>query len=149
MLPKEYGDRLDGDNTLVEMYLLSTFANGHGSDDVYQEMTLLCAMIMKDIDLFWPRFMEYAQRHSQKPGFHMPRYFQEAAYLYGHLENKVDISTMPFDDSVKQTYERFMQFNSQPNIVGLSEQDKAIAFRPQFGDTFYYFYFLVRNQKTN
>ncbi len=139
-----YPDRLDGDNTLVEMYLLQTFANGNGDDLLFQEMTLICALIMKDIDLFWPRFMRYATLNPKK---NMPRYYQEAAYLYGHLENKVDISRMPFEQSVRDTYDRFMQFNAQCGMM--TEEQKAVAFRPQFGDTFYYFYFLVRNQKTN
>ena len=139
-----YPDRLDGDNTLVEMYLLQTFANGNGDDLLFQEMTLISALYMKDINLFWPRFMRYATLH---PKDNMPRYYQEAAYLYGHLENKVDISHMPFSKSVRDTYERFMQFNAQ--CGPMTEEQKAVAFRPQFGDTFYYFYFLVRNQKTN
>ena len=145
----QVGDRLDGDNTLIELYLLQTFANGNGVDPYYQEMTLISAMLMKDIDLFWPRFMGYATMHKDEKDFHMPRHYQEAAYLYGHLENKVDISQMPFDPSVKQTYERFMAFNSQPHIAPLSEEKKAEVFKPQFGHTFYYFYFLRRNQKTN
>ena len=139
-----YPDRLDGDNTLVEMYLLQTFAHGNGDDPLFQEMTLICALIMKDIDIFWPRFMKFATMH---PEIHMPRHYQEAAYLYGHLENKVNISHMPFDQSVIDTYERFMRFNEQ--CGPMSEEQKAIAFYPQFGNTFYYFYFLVRNQKTN
>ena len=145
----QVGDRLDGDNTLIELYLLQTFANGNGVDPYYQEMTLISAMLMKDIDLFWPRFMGYATMHKDEKDFHMPRHYQEAAYLYGQLENKVDISQMPFDPSVKQTYERFMAFNSQPHIAPLSEEKKAEVFKPQFGHTFYYFYFLRRNQKTN
>ena len=139
-----YPDRLDGDNTLVEMYLLQTFAKGNGDDPLFQEMTLICALIMKDIDLFWPRFMKFA---TMNPERHMPRHYQEAAYLYGHLENKVDISRMPFDPEVRDTYERFMRFNKQ--CGPMSEEQKAVAFYPQFGGTFYYFYFLVRNQKTN
>ena len=139
-----YPDRLDGDNTLVEMYLLQTFAKGNGDDPLFQEMTLICALLMKDIDLFWPRFMKFASMH---PDLHMPLHYQEAAYLYGHLENKVDISRMPFDQKVRDTYERFMKFNEQ--CGPMNEEQKAIAFYPQFGNTFYYFYFLVRNQKTN
>ncbi len=139
-----YPDRLDGDNTLVEMYLLQTFAKGNGDDPLFQEMTLLCALIMKDIDLFWPRFMKYATMH---PDIHMPLHYQEAAYLYGHLENKVDISRMPFDQVVRDTYDRFMKFNEQ--CGPMTEAQKTVAFYPQFGNTFYYFYFLVRNQKTN
>jgi len=48
---------------------------------------------------------------------------------------------------VKETYQQFMDFNTQ--CGSMTEDQKKIAFRPQFGDTFYYFYFLVRNQKTN
>ena len=139
-----YPDRLDGDNTLVEMYLLQTFAKGNGDDPLFQEMTLICSLIMKDIDLFWPRFMKFA---TMNPEIHMPRHYQEAAYLYGHLENKVDISRMPFDQDVRDSYERFMKFNEQ--CGPMTEEQKAVAFYPQFGGTFYYFYFLVRNQKTN
>ena len=139
-----YPNRLDGDNTLVEMYLMQTFAHGNGDDPLFQEMTLISAMQMKDIDLFWPRFMRFATMH---PSIHMPRHYQEAAYLYGHLEDKVNISRMPFDPEVKNSYERFMEFNKQ--CGPMSEEQKAIAFYPQFGNTFYYFYFLVRNQKTN
>lgn len=139
-----YPNRLDGDNTLVEMYLMQTFAHGNGEDPLFQEMTLISAMQMKDIDLFWPRFMKFATMH---PTIHMPRHYQEAAYLYGHLENKVDISHMPFDPEVRNTYDRFMKFNEQ--CGRMSEEQKAIAFYPQFSNTFYYFYFLMRNQKTN
>ena len=139
-----YPDRLDGDNSLVEMYLIQTFGKGNGDDPLFQEMTLIGSLYMKDIDLFWPRFMKYA---STNPDVHMPRHYQEAAYLYGHLENKVDISHMPFDQEVRDSYERFMKFNEQ--CGPMTEEQKAVAFYPQFGNTFYYFYFLVRNQKTN
>lgn len=174
-----FTDRLDGDNTLIELYLLNSFANGHGADAEYQEMTLICAMLVKDIDLFWPRFFEYAQFHQKEPNFHMPKHYQEAAYLYSKLENKVDVSGLPFDEDVKENYEKFMAFNSQvnygvkqqvemryqPMITNARTQEEkdrlaaemdsthtaelAKLFRPQFGDTFYYFYFLMRNQKTN
>ena len=139
-------DRLDGDKTLVEMYLLQTFSHGMGADKNYAELTLMCALIMQDIDLFWPRFFRYAQ---MLDGERMPTHYQEAAYLYGQLEpGKVDISGMPFDESVKRSYYDFCQFNQQlgPNM---SEAEKAVRFRPAFGNTFYYFYFLVRNVKTN
>lgn len=139
-------NHLDGDNTMVEMYLLQTFSHAMGADKNYAELTLMCAMIMKDIDLFWPRFFRFAEINGDKP---MPRYYQEAAYLYGNLEpHKVDISKMPFDDSVKDRYMQFLQFNQQCG-PSMTEEAKARVFKPQFGDTFYYFYFLVRNVKTN
>lgn len=158
---KEFGDRLDGDNTLVELYMLRTFANGHGVDPVYQEQTLIASLIMKDIDLFWPRFHEYVQMHGKEPNFHMPRHYQEAAYLYSMLEpnrpsimwpgytNAQAMQAFPFDENVKKSYADFMNFNSRPDIAPLSEQQKRIAFQPYYGNTFYFFYFLVRGQKTN
>ncbi len=159
VLMNEFPDRLDGDNTLVEMYLLKTFSSGFGADPYYQEMTLISALIMKDIELFWPRFHRYINMHQKEEGFRVPTHYQEAAYLYSMLEpqrpsdlwpgltNAEALPRLPFDASVKQTYQQFMDFNTQ--CGSMTEDQKKIAFRPQFGDTFYYFYFLIRNQKTN
>ena len=154
-----FPDRLDGDNTLVEMYLLKTFSSGFGADPGYQEMTLLSSLIMKDIDLFWPRFHQYVNMHQHEEGFRVPLHYQEAAYLYSMLEpqrqselwpgltNAEAAERIPFDDRVRQSYKQFMDFNTQ--CGPMTEEQKKSAFLPQFGDTFYYFYFLRRNQKTN
>jgi hypothetical protein len=75
----------------------------------------------------------------------MPTHFQEAAYLYGHLEKGVDISVMPFDDQVKRDYDGFMALAQQ--CAGMSEEQMRPVFYPHFGHTFYYEYYLVRNQK--
>jgi|GEM_PF-189266 len=154
-----FPDRLDGDMTLVEMYLLKTFSSGHGADKYYQEMTLMCALIMKDINLFWPRFKQYVNMHQSDPGFRVPTHYQEAAYLYSVLEpqresimwpgmtNEQAAQRIPFDENIKKRYSDFINFNTQ--CGSMTEEQKKRAFFPQFGDTFYYFYFLVRNQKTN
>ena len=141
LLPPE--DQLNSDMNVIEMYLLRTFANAMSDDPLYQEQTLIAALQMKDIGLFWPRFFQYATLHN---GEHMPRHYQEAAYLYGHLEHQVDISRMPFDQEVKDSYQRFMEFTQQ--CAGMTEAQMAEAFRPQFGGTFYYFYFLVNGLHT-
>lgn len=155
----QFPDRLDGDNTLVEMYLLKTFSGGFGADPYYQEMTLICSLIMKDIELFWPRFHQYLNMHQQEPGFRVPTHYQEAAYLYSMLEpqrpsqlwpgltNAEALQRLPFDQSVKESYKNFMDFNTQ--CGSMTDEQKKVAFRPQYGNTFYYFYFLMRNQKTN
>ena len=140
-----YPDRLDGDSGLIELYLINTFAHGGGLDPVFQEASLVFALQLKDIPTFWPHFEQFARLH---PDIHMPIIYQQAAYLYGTLEpQRVDISHMPFDESVPATYKRFMEFNNQ--CGNMTEEQKAEAFRPMFGDTFFYYYFLVRNQKTN
>ncbi len=155
----QFPDRLDGDMTLVELYLLKTFSSGTGADRYYQEMTLICSLIMKDINLFWPRFLQYVNMHQKEEGFRVPTHYQEAAYLYCMLEpqresvmwpgltNAQAAERIPFDVQVKQRYTDFMNFNTQ--CGSMTEEQKKHAFFPRFGDTFYYFYFLVRNQKTN
>ena len=76
----------------------------------------------------------------------MPRHYQEAAYLYGNLEHKVDISHMPFDKEVVQSYRDFMAFAQE--CQNMSEDQMKEVFYPRFGNTFFYNYFLVRNQKS-
>ena len=137
-----YEDMLASDNTLVEKFLMTHFVNHHSDDPLYQEQTVYAALWMKDIQIFWPRFFEYARRH---PDGHMPRHFQEAAYLYGHLENEVDISRMPFDEQVRRDYEEFMAMAQR--FSGMSEEQMRPLMYPRFGKTFYYEYYLVRNQK--
>lgn len=136
-------NKLASDQSVIELFLLRQFAYNDSDDPIFQEQALIAALQMKEIDLFWDRFAHYA---ALNPHIEMPIHYQEAAYLYGHLENKVDISHMPFDQEVKDTYERFMAFSQQ--CAGMTEEEMAVAFYPQFGHTFYYFYFLVRGLHT-
>ncbi|MCR4919890.1 MAG: DUF6057 family protein [Prevotella sp.] len=140
MLPPD--DRLSSDEALVERFLMYQFVLVKGDDPLYREQSLLAAMWTKDIATFWGCFFPYAQQHI---GQRMPIHYQEAAYLYGQLENKVDISGMPFDDGVRQTYAAFMATARQ--YAGSSEERLRQIMYPQFGHTFYYEYFLIRNQK--
>ncbi|MBR2239509.1 MAG: hypothetical protein IJ887_16845 [Prevotella sp.] len=137
-----YDDYLASDNALVENFLMNKFANSTSEDTLYQEQSLLAALWTKDIQTFWPHFFNYARLHPQD---HMPRHYQEAAYLYGHLENEVDISHMPFDEQVKRDYEEFMATAQQ--YRGMKEEQLRHIMYPRFGKTFYFEYFLIRNQK--
>ncbi len=137
-------DHLGSDKGLAEMYLMNVLLDVNTRDPLVQELTLLSALWQKDISMFWPRFSNYAMLHA---GEHMPKHYQEAAYLYGHLEQQVDISHMPFDADVVQNYEEFMQLAQR--CAGMSEEQMKPIFYPRFGQTFYYEYFLIRNQKTN
>ena len=136
------GDVLASDNSLTEYFLIHQFVNNHSDDPLYQEQAVLSALWTKDIQTFWPQFFAYALSHKNE---HMPVHFQEAAYLYGHLEHEVDISGMPFDKEVVQTYNDFMAMAQQ--YRGLTEEQMKPIFYPRFGHTFYFDYFLIRNQK--
>ena len=137
-----YDDDLASDNAMVEYFLMHKLANTFSTDTLLQEQTLLAALWTKDIQTFWPHFFDYARLH---PKGHMPRHYQEAAYLYGHLENEVDVSRMPFDEQVVQDYKEFMAMAQQ--FHGMSEEQLRKIMYPRFGKTFYFEYFLVRNQK--
>ena len=137
-----FSDNLNSDQSIVEQYLMHHFVYDASNDTLYQDQSLNAALWMKDIPMFWPFFNQYARNH---PGERMPTHYQEAAYLYGHLESGIDISRMPFDQSVKQSYDAFMQMAQR--CQGMSDEQMKEVFYPQFGRTYYYEYFLVRNQK--
>lgn len=136
-------DALTSDNAFVEVFLLNSFSNEYSNDPLCQEWMLLTALQQKDIQLFWSRFFQYAQLHQ---GERMPVHYQEAAYLYGHLEKQIDISNMPFDEQVKKHYDGFMKtIQAYPGYS--NEQLKQILY-PSYGNTFYYEYFFIRNQQS-
>lgn len=137
-----FEDHLSSDQSIVEQFLMHHFVYDSSTDVLYQDQSLNAALWMKDIQLFWPFFNQYAINHSKEA---MPIHYQEAAYLYGHLESGVDINRMPFDQRVKQSYEAFMQMAQRTQ--GMSDEQMKELFYPQFGHTFYYEYFLIRNQK--
>ncbi len=136
-------DRLTSDNTLIEIYLLTLFSNDDSNDPIYQEQTLLAALQMKDIQMFWPRFFHYANLHK---GERMPTHYQEAAYLYGNLEKEIDISHMPFDKEVVNTYNDFMAAAEQ--YKNMTEEQMKPLMYDRFGGTFYFDYFFTRGQKS-
>lgn len=140
------GSTLDGDNGLCEMYLINYFSNTMNKDSKYlQELTLMYALIQKDIQLFWPRFFLYAQLHKDED---MPIIYQEAAMLYGNLEHNVDISHMPFSQGVADKYASFQQVSQTYLQQGMSANQVAEVMRPDFGNTFYWFYFFCRDVKS-
>ena len=136
-------DRLTSDNTLIEIYLLTLFSSDDSNDPIYQEQTLLAALQMKDIQMFWPRFFHYANLHK---GERMPTHYQEAAYLYGNLEKEIDISHMPFDKEVVNTYNDFMAAAEQ--YKNMTEEQMKPLMYDRFGGTFYFDYFFTRGQKS-
>ena len=137
----------DGDQGLCEMYILNYFANTMNKDDkVLQEVTLAYSLIQKDIQLFWPRFFLYATLNEN---LQMPIHYQEAAYLYGHLEKTVDISKMPFDkDRIVNRYNQFGQISQAYLRQGMSNEQVGEAMKASFGDTFWWFYYFCNNVKS-
>lgn len=135
-----YDNMLGGDNGYTESFLMTRLVRSTYKDDpIFQEQTLLASLFTKDIKQFWYHFYDYADLH---PNQHIPRYYQEAAYLYGKLEDNPEIETMPFDESVKSSYESFMTAAS--NYDNQTVEVCREGLYPLFGDTYYYDYYMMK-----
>ena len=136
-----YENALTGDQGYTENFLMRQLAKSNYTDDpIFQEQTLLATLWTKDVRRFWHHFNEYIKLHPQGP---VPRYYQEAAYLYGKLEDRQDLDKMPFDASVKDSFERFATMMSDYNGQEVSvAREELNSF---FGDTYYYDYYTMSN----
>ena len=144
----QYEDQLDGDNSLVEIYLLNYFAHTYNefSTPMFNEAALMCALTLKDIPTFWQCFFRYANSHKAD---RMPTHYQEAALLYGNLEKGVDISKMPFDKMVELRFQDFMKFAQKHAVENVERDPEAKKlFYERYGNTFWYFYFFIRDVKS-
>ena len=144
----QYEDQLDGDNSLVEIYLLNYFAHTYSefTTPLFDEAALMCALTLKDIPTFWNCFFRYANSHKES---RMPTHYQEAALLYGTLEKNVDISKMPFDKTVKLRFQDFMSFAQKHAVENVERDPEAKKlFYERYGNTFWYFYFFIRDVKS-
>ena len=136
-----YENALTGDQGYTEKFLMRQLAKSNYTDDpIFQEQALLATLWTKDVRRFWHHFNEYIKLHPQGP---VPRYYQEAAYLYGKLEDRQDLDRMPFDASVKDSFERFATMMSDYNGQEVSVAREDLY--PFFGDTYYYDYYTMSN----
>ncbi len=133
-----YDDILGGDNGYTEKFLMTQLVRSTYVDDpIFQEQALLATLWTKDTKEFWYHFKNYVRLHPRGP---MPRFYQEAAYLYGKIEEREDVDKLPFDAGIKDTYERFMSM-----AVNYNNQDVDVVRQglyPFFGETYYFDYYV-------
>lgn len=134
-----FPNMLTSDGGNIEKFLMNRLAECTYADDSYfLEQTLLASLYTKDMGQFWYHFQDYSNLHPKDP---MPRYFQEAAYLYGKLEGRPYIDQMPFDQSVKQSFESFMQAAERFDDTDVEYAREGLK---TFCHTYYYDYYLMR-----
>ena len=134
-----YEQNLTSDQGFVERFLMNSLANStYTGDAMFQEQALLATLWTRDFRQFWLRLADYARLHPGKP---LPRYYQEAAYLYGYLEKRPDLDQMPVDKGVKDTFTHFMQAASAYNDADVDVAREGLY--PFFGQTYYYDYYLM------
>ena len=94
-----YDNILGGDQGYTESFLMRQLMRSTYTDDpIFQEQCLLATLWTKDINKFWYHFNNYIKLH---PNASMPRYYQEAAYLYSVQEERNDLDKMPFNANIK------------------------------------------------
>jgi hypothetical protein len=132
-----YENSLDGDHGQLEPFLRKSFAYMNGGSPAFQELSILFALDIKKIDLFWPKFFTWVMTQKR-----LPVHFQEAALLYNHLEKKYDLSPVPFDPKIVDNFHRFQDYVEK--YAGYPEETVRPMYKDQFGDTFWFYYFFVK-----
>lgn len=133
---------LTADMAQMERFLLEHFSTARSNNPVLQEQTLIASMQMKDMRLFWQMLLQYTQMH---PGSQLPRHYQEAACLFGHLQN-IDVSHMPFDRAVVQDYNEFAATMGRFQQQGMSIDQMRPLVTARFHTTYYYDFYFNRYQ---
>lgn len=134
-----YENYLGGDQGNTEAFLMKRLAESTDtSDPFFQEQTLLASLWTKSINQFWYHFTDYVRLH---PKARIPRYYQEAAYLYGQIEGREDIDRWPIDESVKQTFARFAKAAEPFDNGDVNLARKALQ---AYRHTYFYDYYLMR-----
>ena len=133
-----YVDHKGSDNGYVEKTLMTMLSKTDSDDPYFQEQAVLGALWTRNPDDFWPRMSRYAELHPEG----VPRIFMEAACLFGHIQNLDFIKDMPNQD-ILRSFNDFMQQLEQNKGRSFTEIRKMLY--PQFGNTYYFEYFFLKD----
>ena len=136
---------LSGDNAMEERFLIDHFAGSESENPFLQELALLAAMQMHDPQLFWLRFNAYTQSHDSE---RVPRVIQQAACLFGEMDDKLDTSKMPLDKEVVESCRAFMETYKQHLSQGLTAKYIKPLMRARFESTYYFDFFFNHYHET-
>lgn len=135
----QYPDAVGADHGYAERYLMNHLAKMDSDDPYFQEQCLLATLWTKDSRLFWPRFANYLRQH---PGQPIPRYYQEAAWLFASTEDNAPFE-VPVDEMVKQRYKAFT--GVLPRFDGMDIEEVREALYPVYGDTYFFEFYLTED----
>ena len=88
-----------------------------------------------------------AYLNTHKNLYRIPTHYQEALLLYANIDRRADISKFKFDEKIKKRFSNFTKHTSK--YKGMTEKEMAPYFKDDFGDTYWYFYFFIREIMSN
>ena len=138
-------DKFYSEDGEIELKIMEHFALFEQPDveemtPEYAECSVLWAMLSKDMDAFWKALDNYYGVNNIPET--LPRYYQQAAYLYSVLTGSGIADNLPIADEVRRQYDSFETYMTthQGTVNELRESSYK-----RFGKTFFYFYFFVDN----
>lgn len=143
------GSELVGtDDKYVELTVLKKWMYTITEDPVAQEVALGSAMTMRDRRCFWSQVQMH---YNINPETHFPTHVQEAMLfeVYELGVNDVNLSFVKFDQRVVDRYQAFISRMKQYAAQGMNEKEIGNALRPEFGDTYMWDYYALREVQTN
>ena len=135
-----YENTLGSDQGQPERYIMLQLASNKSDDPVFSEQALLATIWLRNDMAFWEHLNQYILTH---PNGALPRYYQEAAYLFSQINQQVDVSNVPFDPGIKERFTQFMRTAQQ--YEGADMKMTRDDLYPLYGDTYYYDYYLMTN----
>ena len=143
----EYNNILDGDGGHVEAYLLQNYATMRGGTRQMVTLSLDCALILKDINDFWPLFIKMLPVWEHENSNKIPRHYQEAALLFANLQGNIDLSQVNIAPDIKNSFDNLIAEANANSQYG--DEYNATRLRPLYGNTYWYYYFFTTGLKTN
>lgn len=126
----------DCDRFLTEALAFSTSMRSEKADAI-----CTATLVARQKELFWRAFMNYGMLNI---GREIPLHYQEAAFMFA-LEDDNDDVLKQIDFDLQKIVERYNQFQRDLNTHRkLTPDVKAVrdALEPEYGDTYWWYYFL-------
>ena len=132
------------DDNYVEPTLINKLAHTPTDDKFVLEVALAYCLQDKDARCFWAQVLQY---HTLFPDQPIPRYVQEAMLLF-HEELRTgpdDLSVYNIDPDIRQRYQNFIANVKQFAQNGMNVDQIGTSLQPEFGDTYWWDYYVLRN----
>lgn len=138
---------LDTDGGLCLRYILDSYSSLITQNPDLEDMAMCCALWNKDDGNFMYHFANYVNRRNGN--IVLPQLYQEAAYMLAADKNcPYDLSQIQFDNiNIVQRYLRFVSLYSNLKYKGADDETIARELRPEFGHTYWYYFFCFNDFK--